>query len=71
MTGHWTLPAGFALRRRSVMLKLSILIGIPSAITYLASNSSQQMDSILYIFVLSAAALLVAILSQIGEKSRL
>ncbi|MDO8705179.1 MAG: hypothetical protein Q7J84_09560 [Sulfuricaulis sp.] len=53
------------------MLKLSILIGIPSAITYLASNSSQQMDSILYIFVLSAAALLVAILSQIGEKSRL
>jgi hypothetical protein len=51
------------------MLKLSILIGIPSAITYLASTSSQQVDSILYIFVLSAAALLVAILSQINEKS--
>jgi hypothetical protein len=53
------------------MLKLSILIGIPSAITYLASTSSQNIDSILYIFVLSAAALLLAILSQINEKSRL
>lgn len=28
------------------------------------------MDGILYIFVLSVAALLVAILSQINEKSR-
>ena len=53
------------------MLKLSILIGIPSAITYLASTSSQNIDSISYIFVLSAAALLLAILSQINEKSRL
>jgi len=52
------------------MLKLSILIGIPSAITYLASTSSQHIDSILYIFVLSATALLLAILSQISEKSR-
>ena len=52
------------------MLKLSILIGIPSAITYLASASSQHIDSILYIFALSAAALLLAILSQISEKSR-
>jgi len=52
------------------MLKLSILIGIPSAITYLASASSQQMDNILYIFVLSIAALVVAILSQIDQKSR-
>jgi hypothetical protein len=52
------------------MLKLSILIGIPSAITYLASTSSQHIDGILYIFVLSAAALLLAILSQINEKSR-
>jgi hypothetical protein len=52
------------------MLKLSILIGIPSVITYLGSTSSQQVDSILYIFVLSAAALLLAILSQISEKPR-
>lgn len=52
------------------MLKLSIFVGIPSAITYLASTSSQQIDSILFIFALSAAALLVAILSQISHKSR-
>ena len=52
------------------MLKLSIFIGTPSAITYLASTSSQQIDSILFIFALSAAALLVAILSQIGHMSR-
>lgn len=53
------------------MLKLWILIGIPSAITYLASTSSQHIDNILYIFVLSVAALLLAILSQISKKSRL
>ena len=51
-------------------MKLIIFIGIPSAITYLASTSSQHIDGILYIFVLSAAALLLAILSQINEKSR-
>jgi hypothetical protein len=51
------------------MLKLSILIGLPSAITYLASASSRYMDSILYIYVLCVATLLVAILSHINEKS--
>lgn len=53
------------------MLKLSIFTGISSTITYLASVSSQQLDSIVFIFVLSAAALLIAIMSQINEKSRL
>lgn len=53
------------------MLKLSILIGLPSAIVYLASSSSEYANSILSIFVLSAAALLVAILSQLSHKSRL
>ena len=52
------------------MLKLSILVGVPSAITYLASADSQSLDNILYIFVLSVAALLVAILAHISEKSR-
>ncbi len=52
------------------MLKLSILIGIPSAIAYLGSIHSQYLENIFYIFVLSAAALLVAILSQISHKSR-
>ncbi len=53
------------------MLKLSILIGIPSAITYLASTSSQHLDNILYIFVLCVAALSIGILSHISEKSGL
>ena len=53
------------------MLKLSILIGIPSVVVYLGSIYSQHLENIVYIFVLSAAALLVAILSQISEKSRL
>ncbi len=53
------------------MLKLSMLSGIPSVITYLGSIYSQRLENILYIFMLSAAALLVAILSQISEKSRL
>ena len=52
------------------MLKLCIFVGIPSAIIYLASAKSQLLDNNLYIFVLCVAALLVAILSQIGEKSR-
>ncbi|MHB8623748.1 MAG: hypothetical protein ACYC9J_13190 [Sulfuricaulis sp.] len=53
------------------MLKLSILIGTPSAITYLASSSSQHMENILYIFVLCVAALLVGVMVHIGEKSGL
>ncbi len=53
------------------MLKLSIFIGIPSAVTYLTSTNSQHIENILYIFVLCVVALLIAILSHIGEKSRL
>jgi len=52
------------------MLKLSFWIGMPSVITYLASTYSQLLENIFYIFLLSAAALAVAILSQIGEKTR-
>ena len=52
------------------MLKLSFWIGTPSVITYLASTYSQFLENIFYIFVLSAAALIMAILSQIGEKTR-
>lgn len=52
------------------MLKLGGLIGMSSVISYLASAHSQLLDNILYIFVLSAAALLLAILSQIGAKSK-
>ena len=56
--------------RRSAMLKLSFWIGMPSVITYLASTYSQLLENIFYIFLLSAAALVVAILSQISEKTR-
>ena len=52
------------------MLKLGILIGIPSVIIYLASAKSQLLDNNLYIFVLCVAALLMAILSKINEKPR-
>jgi len=52
------------------MLKLSFWIGTPSIITYLASTYSQLLENIYYLFALSAAALIMAILSQIGEKTR-
>lgn len=52
------------------MLKLSFWIGTPSIITYLASTYSQLLENIFFIFTLSVVALIVAILSQIGEKSR-
>lgn len=52
------------------MLKMSMFIGLPSGITYLGSMYSQHLENIIYIFMLSAAALLVAILSQISHKSR-
>ncbi len=52
------------------MLKLSFWIGTPSVITYLASTYSQLLENIFYIFALSAAALLLAILSQISAKTR-
>ncbi|MDH3514262.1 MAG: hypothetical protein OEM83_05265, partial [Gammaproteobacteria bacterium] len=54
----------------SIMLKLSFWIGTPSIITYLASTYSQLLENIYYLFALSAAALIMAILSQIGEKTR-
>jgi len=52
------------------MFKLWLWLGTPSMITYLASVYSQFLENILFIFVLSVAAMLVAILPQIGEKAR-
>lgn len=52
------------------MLKLSFWIGTPTIITYLASTNSQLLENFFYIFVLCVVALVVAILSQISEKSR-
>ncbi len=52
------------------MLKIGFFIAAPSILTYLASTYFQSSENIFYIFVLSTAALLVAILSQISEKSK-
>ena len=52
------------------MLKLGLLIVAPSILAYMASAYFQFSENVFYIFVLSIAALLVAILPQIGEKSK-
>jgi hypothetical protein len=57
-------------RGSSIMLKIGLMIVAPSILTYLASTYFKSLENVVYIFVLSTAALLVAILSQIGEKSK-
>ena len=52
------------------MLKIGLLIVAPSFLAYLASTYFQSLENVLYIFVLSTTALLVAILSQISAKSK-
>jgi hypothetical protein len=52
------------------MLKIGLLIAAPSVLTYLASMYFPFSENVFYIFALSTAALLVAILSQISEKSK-
>jgi len=51
------------------MLKLSLWIGTPSIITYMASAYSQILENIFFIAALSVVALAMAILSKIDEKS--
>jgi len=51
------------------MLKIGLIIVLPSIVTFLASTYSQWMENIFYIFALSVAALLVAVLSQIRAKT--
>jgi hypothetical protein len=67
--GPVPLPQTVFPEEKCIMLKLSLWIGTPSIITYLASTYSQLLENNFYIFVLSAAALVVGILSQISEKS--
>jgi len=64
------LSGGLAKEDSSIMLKIGLLIVAPSILTYLASTYFQSMESFFYIFVLSSAALLVAILSHISAKSK-
>jgi hypothetical protein len=51
------------------MLKIGFMIAILSVVAYLASAYFQPLENIFYIFVLSTAAFVVAILSQISAKS--
>ena len=64
------LGGGLAKESSSIMLKIGLFIAVPSILTYVASTYFQSMESFFYIFVLSSAALLVAILSHIGAKSK-
>jgi hypothetical protein len=64
------LSGGLAKEGSNIMLKIGFLIIAPSILTYFASTYFQSMESFFYIFVLSSAALLVAILSHIGAKSK-
>ena len=48
------------------MLKLSILIGVPSATVYLATAEPQLLDGSLFIVALCVTALFVAILAQVS-----
>ncbi len=50
------------------MLKIGLWIGIPSLITFLASTYSSLADNIVFIFALSVAALLVAILPRLINR---
>jgi hypothetical protein len=67
---HNFIVAAVWVRRSSIMLKIGLMIVAPSILTYLASTYFQSLENVIYIFVLSTAALLVAILSQISEKSK-
>lgn len=48
-------------------MKLALWIGAPSLITFLASVYSQVLENIDFFFLLSAGALLVAILPRLNE----
>ncbi len=50
------------------MVKLALLVGTPSIVTFLASPYSVLLEGFYFIFALSAAALLVAILPQLDNK---
>lgn len=51
------------------MLKLGLWIGTPSLITFLASSYSALLENIVFIFMLSVMALLVAIVPRLSDKA--
>jgi hypothetical protein len=52
------------------MLKLGLWAGIPAGITFLASWYSAFLENIVFFFVVSVAALLVAIVPRLSERDR-
>ncbi len=51
------------------MLKVGLWVGIPSFITYLASTYSVLLENIVFIFIVSVVALLIAIIPRISDKN--
>ena len=51
------------------MLKVGLWVGVPSFITYLASTYSALLESIVFIFIVSVVALLIAIIPRISDKN--
>jgi hypothetical protein len=53
-----------------MLIKLSLWIGTPTLITYLASSYSLIMENIMFLFMLCLGALLVAIVPQLLDTER-
>jgi len=53
-----------------MLTKLSLWIGTPSLITYLASSYSLILENIMFLFMLCLGALLVAIVPQLLDTER-
>ncbi len=53
-----------------MLMKLGLWIGTPSLITFLASSYSMILENIIFLFMLSLGALLVAILPQVLDTER-
>jgi hypothetical protein len=51
-----------------MLLKWSLILGVPSLVTYLASSYSKFLDNIVFIVAPSIAALLVAIIPRLSDK---
>jgi len=52
------------------MLKWSLLLGMPSVATYFASTYSLILENMHFFFLLSVAALLVAIVPRISDTTK-
>jgi len=53
-----------------MMIKLGLWVGTPSLITFLASSYSALLENIIFLFLLSLVAMLVAILPPLLDADR-